>query len=115
MGFVPPFIPGSWGDANPDSNGPDGLPKYYAAGLSFRLDQNLNAYGVSFMRGSNFTAPFPDNIDPDIVPQDQIPMIVLWQQTNSGSVREWLAYKYLTGPVIASDDMESGAPGWTVP
>jgi prepilin-type N-terminal cleavage/methylation domain-containing protein len=113
VGFNPPFTPGSWGDADPITNGPDGLPKYYAAGLSFRLDQNLNSYGVSFMRGSNFTNPLPDNIDPNIVPQDQVPMIVLWQQINSGADRNWLAYKYLTGPVIWFDDMESGAPGWT--
>jgi prepilin-type N-terminal cleavage/methylation domain-containing protein len=115
VGFVPPFTPGSWSDGDPETNGPDGLPKYYAAGLSFRLDESNNSYGVSFMRGSNFTAPLPDNIDPGLVPHDQIPMIVLWQQTNSGSDRDWLAYKYLTGPDIWSDDMDSGAPGWLVP
>ncbi|MBW2252033.1 MAG: hypothetical protein JRF60_15750, partial [Deltaproteobacteria bacterium] len=115
VGFVPPFTPGSWSDPDPITNAPDGLPKYYAAGLSFRLDQNNNSYGVSFLRGSNFTAPLPDNIDPAMVPQDQIPMIVLWQQINSGADRQWLAYKYLTGPVIFFDDMDSGAPGWSVP
>ena len=112
VGFVPPFTPGSWSDLDPITNAPDGLPKYYAAGQSFRLDQNNNSYGVSFLRGSNFTSPLPDNIDPGIVPQDQIPMVVLWQQINSGADRDWLAYKYLTGPVIDSDDMESGAFGW---
>ncbi|MDY6792923.1 MAG: prepilin-type N-terminal cleavage/methylation domain-containing protein [Thermodesulfobacteriota bacterium] len=115
VGFVPPFTPGSWSDGDPETNGPDGLPKYYAAGLSFRLDESNNSYGVSFMRGSNFTNPLPDNIDDAIVPQDQVPLIVLWQQINSGADRQWLAYKYLTGPIIFFDDMDSGAPGWSAP
>ena len=56
-------------------------------------------------------------IDPNIIPPGNydIPMIVLWQQTSSGSSRDWLAYKYLTGPAIWFDDMDSGAPGWSVP
>jgi len=113
VGFVPPFTPGSWSDGDELGNGPDGLPKYYVAGLSFRLDQNNNSYGVSFLRGSNNTNPLPDNNDDAIVPHDQISMIVLWQQINLGADRQWLAYKYLTGPVIDSDDMESGIGGWT--
>jgi prepilin-type N-terminal cleavage/methylation domain-containing protein len=91
----------------------DGINVDYAAGLSFRLDQANNSYGVSFMRADD--SALVSNIDNNIVPHYDIPMIVLWQQTNSGSVREWLAYKYLTGPVIFFDDMDSGAPGWSVP
>ncbi len=95
----------------PDANDAD-----YAAGLSFRLDQANNSYGVSFMRADD--SQLLSNIDNNIVPHYDIPMIVLWQQTNLGSDRDWLAYKYLTGPEIWSDDMDSvsGAPwGWSVP
>ncbi|MEE8481368.1 MAG: hypothetical protein V3T59_09020, partial [Desulfobacterales bacterium] len=38
------------------------IPLYFAAGLYFCLDENLNSYGLSFLRGSNDTAPLPDNI-----------------------------------------------------
>jgi len=89
----------------PDENDAD-----YAAGLSFRLDQANNSYGVSFMRADSGGSA----IDTDIIPPGNydVSMIVIWQQTNSGTDREWLAYKYLTGPVIWFDDMDSGAPGW---
>lgn len=91
---------------------PAPIPKYFAAGISFRLDNNQNSYGVSFLRG-NRSAPSPyDNIDDYIVPMDDTPLIVLWQQTNFGNDRTWLAYKMLI-PVFFSDDMESGTSGWT--
>jgi len=84
-------------------------PDDYAAGLSFRLDQNNNSYGASFLRADSGSSA----IDPDIIPPGNydVPMIVLWQQTNSGSVREWLAYTFGTDEF--SDDMESGTGAWT--
>jgi len=90
----------------PDANDAD-----YAAGLSFRLDESNNSYGVSFMEADSDSG---SAIDPDIIPPGNydVPMIVLWQQTNSGADRDWLAYKYLTGPVIGSDNMENGPGGW---
>ena len=47
------------------------IPVYYAAGLLFRLDNDNNSYGLSFLRGSNLTAPIPDNIDDGMVPTRQ--------------------------------------------
>jgi len=95
----------------PDANDAD-----YAAGLSFRLDQANNSYGVSFMEADNDSGTTA--IDNDIIPTINgieplydIPMIVLWQQTNSGSDREWLAYTFGTDEF--SDDMESGTGAWT--
>ena len=88
------------------------IPKYYAAGLSFRLDNNLNSYGLSFLRGSNSLAPTPDNIDNGIVPIDQRSLIVLWQQINAGNDRDWLAYKDVTARTLFVDDIENGNPGW---
>jgi len=86
----------------------------YAAGLSFRLDQANNSYGVSFMEADNDSGTAIDN---DIIPKINgneplynIPMIVLWQQTNSGSDRDWLAYSF--GTEEFSDNMESGTGGW---
>jgi len=94
----------------PDENDAD-----YAAGLSFRLDQANNSYAVSFMEADNDSGTAIDN---DIIPKINgneplydIPMIVLWQQTNSGSDREWLAYTF--GIDEFSDDIESGTGAWT--
>jgi len=103
VGFFPPIYP--------DGNNAD-----YAAGLSFRLDQANNSYGVSFMEADNDSGTTA--IDNDIIPKINgneplydIPMIVLWQQTSSGSDREWLAYTFGTDEF--SDDMESGTGAWT--
>jgi len=91
------------------------VPVDYAAGLSFRLDGNNNSYGVSFMQTNASSA-----VDPDIVPKINvteplydIPMIVLWQQINSGEDRQYLAYTFGTDEF--SDDMENPLPppGWT--
>ncbi|PQP34512.1 hypothetical protein C6A37_07410, partial [Desulfobacteraceae bacterium SEEP-SAG9] len=89
---------------------PPSIPEYYAAGISFRLDNNNNSYGLSFLRGSNNTDPLPDNIDNGIVPEDQKNIVVLWQQTNSGATRKWLAYKDMQSRF--TDDMESGPGKW---
>ncbi|MBW1821186.1 MAG: hypothetical protein JRI92_05375, partial [Deltaproteobacteria bacterium] len=87
----------------------------YAAGLSFRLDESNNSYGVSFMEADN-DSPTPTAIDPNIIPPGNynIPMIVLWQQTGLGLTRNWLAYTF--GYNEFSDDMENPSPpvpfGW---
>jgi len=87
----------------------DGFDDDYAAGLSFRLDQSSNSYGVSFLKTDGGPA-----IDPNIIPPsvpDDIPIIVLWQQTGSGLTRNWLAYTF--GVEEHLDDMVgwSGIPG----
>lgn len=76
------------------------IPKYFAAGLSFRLDENLNCFGLSFLRGNSTLGDPYDRIDDDIVPQNDQLLIVLWQQTTgTGEEPEWLAYK----TIYASD------------
>ena len=76
--------------------GPEGtpIPKHYAAGLAFRLDENENFYGLSFMRGCAFCSP-ADRIPDEIVPENDVNLIVLWQQTGNGTSRKWLAYSEL--------------------
>jgi len=105
VGFVPPTVP-------------DNFDADYAAGLSFRLDGNNNSYGISFMEAD--TSSLVSAVDPDIVPKINvteplydIPMIVLWQQINSGEDRQYLAYTFGTDEF--SDDMENPLPppGWT--
>lgn len=88
------------------------IPRFFAAGLSLRLDNNENFYGVSFMRGNqNILEPL-DNIDNAIVPVADVPLVVLWQQTGNGADRTWLAYKQLTPVIFFADDMESGTALW---
>ncbi len=95
------------------------VPNYFAAGISARLDNDENYYGLSFMRGDcNLVSP-SDGIPDDIVPEDRdgnklngTLMIVLWQQTDSGNDRTWLAYKDVSQRDF-SDDVESGTNGWT--
>jgi len=88
------------------------LPDDYAAGLSFRLDQVNNSYGVSFMEADNDS---PTAIDPNIIPPGNynIPMIVLWQQTGLGLTRNWLAYTF--GVEEPLDDIAGwiGVPPWS--
>jgi prepilin-type N-terminal cleavage/methylation domain-containing protein len=89
---------------------------YFMAGISFRLDEDGNSYGISFLRAE---AHHSDGIPGDLVPITDQPMVVLWQQTNGGSDWVWLAYKTLeTNDYILSnefffDDMESGTSKWT--
>lgn len=97
--------------------GPEGapIPLYFVGGISFRLDENLNSYGLSFLRGSNSTAPTPDNINDNLIPtgKDQRLLITLWQQTNNGTTPNWLAYKDIEEPGALSDDVESGENLWS--
>ncbi len=89
------------------------IPTFFAAGVSFRLDNNANCYGVSFLRGNhNLIAPL-DGIDNEIVPVENVPLIVLWQQTDFGATRKWLAYKRMTPVIFFQDDMEFGDALWT--
>ncbi|KPJ76747.1 MAG: hypothetical protein AMJ54_10430, partial [Deltaproteobacteria bacterium SG8_13] len=113
IGLDEPLTAGSWSDFNEEGNAPDGFPKYFAAGIAFRLDQNLNTYGIGFMRGSNEFPPLYDNIGTELVPTDQVPIVTLWQQTGSGASQDWLAYAVLPGSIIFADNAESGNAGWT--
>jgi hypothetical protein len=88
---------------------PSPTPTYYGAGISFRLDDSLNFYGVSFMRGNNGVPS--DEIDNALLPEDDINLIVLWQQTGNGTNRKWLAYSEVG--LLFSDDVEDGVSGWT--
>ena len=106
--------------------GPEGspIPKHYAAGLAFRLDENENFYGLSFMRGCAFCDP-ADRIPDEIVPENEVNLVVLWQQTGDGTNRKWLAYSELgllfsdgaeleppSGKWISEND-HAGDPLWT--
>jgi type II secretory pathway pseudopilin PulG len=88
---------------------PSPVPTYYGAGISFRLDNSLNFYGVSFMRGNNGVPS--DEIDNALLPEDALNLIVLWQQTGNGTARTWLAYSEVG--TIFYDDVEIGPGGWT--
>ena len=93
--------------------GPEGspIPKHYNAGLAFRLDENENFYGLSFMRGckdGNASCNPPDRIDDLIVPEDDVNLVVLWQQTGDGTNRKWLAYSELG--LLFSDGAELEPP-----
>jgi type II secretory pathway pseudopilin PulG len=88
---------------------PSPVPNYYGAGISFRLDDSLNFYGVSFIRGNNGVPS--DAIDNALLPEDDIHLIVLWQQTGNGTNRKWLAYSEVG--LDFSDDVEEGTGGWT--
>ncbi len=87
------------------------VPAHYMAGLSFRLDDSTgNSYGASFQHADCFST---DGIPDDFVSAGLCdnPGIVLWQDTGTG--REWLAWKRLTPLLLFTDDMESGISGWT--
>jgi len=83
------------------------VPSTYMAGISFRQDAVAegNSYGVSFLKGDSL-----DGIPDNLVPYNNCPMIVLWQQTNSGADKKWLAYKKLTGQIF-SDNIEASWEG----
>jgi hypothetical protein len=86
------------------------VPGHYMAGISFRLnDTTGNSYGVSFQHA--------DCIANDGIPDDFVtagvcgnPGIVVWQDTGTG--RDWLAWRKLTPLVLFFDDMENGVSGW---
>ncbi len=96
----------------PDDYGFDGLgiPVYYTAGISFRLDEDEDFYGLSFMRGNVGAVP-DDGIDNSLVPEDDVNLVVLWQQTGNGTSRKWLAYSEIGR--LFGDDVEEGVGGWT--
>ena len=90
----------------------------YMAGITFRLASDGSCYGVSFSRGGHQNG---DGIPNTLVPNGDVPGIVLWKQTGDGSSLshyEWLAYKTFPGNdgvvyrEIFKDDMESGDNGW---
>ncbi len=118
IGFVETATPPDWGY---DPAAP--IPRYFLAGLAFRLDESLDFYGVSLMRGSNNTAPTPDNLNDSVVPQpapsppgkDQRLLIELWQKAGPNDTDStWLAYKDITpeNRTFFADDIESGVNGW---
>jgi prepilin-type N-terminal cleavage/methylation domain-containing protein len=88
---------------------PSPVPSYYGAGISFRLDDSQNFYGISLMRGNNGEPS--DEIDNALLPEDALNLIVLWQQTGGGTARTWLAYSEVG--TIFYDDVEIGPSGWT--
>ena len=100
--------------------GPEGspIPKHFATGISFRLDENQNFYGLSYMRGCKGTEGIgcnsPDRLDDDIVPVDDVKLVVLWQQTSDGASRQWLAYSEVG--LLFSDGAELEPPPgkWTI-
>ena len=92
---------------------PEPIPKYFTAGLSFRLDNSQNSYGLSFLRGANGIPSPYDNLDDHTVPLNNTPLIVLWQAINNGATRRWIAYKDLSEQTFMGDDVESGTNGWT--
>jgi type II secretory pathway pseudopilin PulG len=112
IGFIRDGDDPPWGYTPPNGN----IPTYFSVGLSFRLDDNdasHNAYGLSFMRG-NRDLPSPyDNIPDEIVPVNDLPLIVLWQQANDGGALNWLAYKQIGGLVVFSEDVEGSVAQWT--
>ncbi len=91
---------------------PSPIPTYYSAGLCFRLFGNADTYGLSFQRGNISVSP-PDNIENTLIPVNDMHAIVLWQATNNGTDKQWLAYKQISDTAILSEDVEIGSNGWT--
>ena len=107
IGFVGTTPDPDWGY---DPEAP--YPKYYAAGLTFRLDNNFNAYGVTLLRG-NVSLPSPyDNLNNNLVPKDDLHALVLWQWTGDGTTKNWIAYKQIGDLQHFAEDVESGENGW---
>ena len=110
VGFDADPPPENWGFE------PSPIPKYFAAGLAFRLDRSDvdgNYYGLSLMRGDNSLSSPYDNIADPIVAKNGRLCLVLWQQTDLGATRNWLAYKDISGAVF-EERVEDGENGWTV-
>jgi prepilin-type N-terminal cleavage/methylation domain-containing protein len=95
------------------------IPTYFAAGISFRLDNadaSHNAYGLSLLRG-NYNAPAPyDNLPNELLDtsfNDKLVML-LWQQTDNGASLTWLAYKEIGDVEIFIEDVESDTSDWMI-
>ncbi len=97
-------------------------PDNVVAGLSFRLnntdalDGNVNdifsnnSFGLSYVRGNESDdAGIPN----DIIPVNDQRAIVLWEQTDDGARRTWLAYKEMMVDLHYMEDFETGNGGWT--
>ncbi|MFO7715675.1 type II secretion system protein J [Desulfosarcina sp.] len=99
--------------ASPPTHGydPQPVPKYFSAGLCFRLLGNGNTYGLSFQRGNVSVSP-PDNIDNNLIPANDMLAVVLWQATNNGTDKQWLAYKRLSDVSLDSSAEEISAVEW---
>lgn len=86
-------------------------------GISFRLHENLNSYGISLLKAEENNS---DGIPNSIVPQPPgQTTVVLWERSgNDWSTWTWLAYHVLpldshVGPrIFFQDDMESGESKW---
>ena len=105
-------------DPNPlpdNGYGPEGspVPQYYDAGISFRLDENDNFLGLSFMRANPSASP-ADRIDNSLVPVDDTNLIVLWQNYNNGADRKWLAYAELGGLLTDGAELPPPSGKWTI-
>ncbi|MCB2146644.1 MAG: prepilin-type N-terminal cleavage/methylation domain-containing protein [Deltaproteobacteria bacterium] len=98
---------------SPPTHGYDPLPipKYYSAGLCFRLYGNTNTYGLSFQRGNTSASP-PDNIENGLIPVNDMHAIVLWQATNNGADKVWLAYKQISDVNLDSSAQEISEAQW---
>jgi type II secretory pathway pseudopilin PulG len=98
------------------------IPRYFAAGLVFRLDPQQYSYGLSFVRGIEMDSPFlgykgwngPDNLEGGIVPMQVKPIICLWHRSNStpNQKEAWLAYKKLE-TVFFEEDAEGDDSNWS--
>ena len=89
----------------PPKSGP-----YYMAGISFRLNEKGDSYGISFLKANNQQLIWKNSIiDMDGIPNELVPpvyesskslitkpMIVLWMQSNKFEKKRWLAYKVLS-------------------
>ena len=98
---------------SPPTHGYDPLPipTYYSAGLCFRLYGNTNTYGLSFQRGNSFASP-PDNIENALIPVNDMHAIVLWQATDNGADKVWLAYKQISDVNLDSSAQEISEAQW---
>ena len=98
---------------SPPPYSPELIPAYVASGLSFRLNsvtsnRGYNGYGLSFLRGYSGMG---DRIPNEIVPINDLPIIVLWYQSDGGTNRQWLAYKSL---LFYREAFDSGTlNGWS--
>jgi hypothetical protein len=116
-----PSTPTPYGDFTPEDSD---IPTFFAAGISFRLDENddpdtkFNAYGLSLMRG-NVNEPSPhDNLPNELFDAsfNNKLVILLWQQADEGNGRTWLAYEPIGDVEMFSEDveLESSTNDWTV-